>query len=125
MLDRTSAADSLLGIVRAMKTFIWLSTTAFGLVCFSCWIMTKWSLFWLANSDHPATAHQIAIEHYYGWILALPIPWMICLAILSFRRREIDVSALFTFAGTLILAVAIVVCVVVLDVVPKLYPLFY
>jgi hypothetical protein len=114
-----------LGIVRAMKTFIWLSTAAFGLVCFTCWIMTKWSLFWLANSDHPSTAHQIAIEHYYGCILGLPIPWVIWSAILAFRRQEITTSALFTFAGTLILAVAIVVCVVVLDVVPKLYPLFY
>ena len=46
-----------------------------------------------------------------GWILLCPLPWLIYAVVLSFRR-ELTTSATFLFAGTVILALAILVCVV-------------
>jgi len=58
----------------------------------------------------------------HSWILACPSPWVVYSAVLSFRR-DVTPSALFLFAGTLFLAAALVVCVVVIAAILPYIPL--
>jgi hypothetical protein len=46
-----------------------------------------------------------------GWILMFPLPWLIYAAALS-RRRELSPGTVFIFLGTVVLGLAIMVCVV-------------
>ena len=46
-----------------------------------------------------------------GWILLCPLPWLIYAAVLS-RRSDPTPSAVFVFAGTAMLALAIIFCIV-------------
>jgi hypothetical protein len=95
-----------------MKTFAWLLTLAFVVICISCWGLTSFSLSALVHMNVHFSAFTLAVLHPYSWILFCPVPWVIYSAVLSFRR-EITPSSVFLFAGTLFFAVAILVCAVV------------
>jgi hypothetical protein len=57
----------------------------------------------------PATTESLL--HPNGWILIVPVPWWIYAVVLS-RRRDLAPNAVFAFAGTVILALALLICVV-------------
>ncbi len=46
-----------------------------------------------------------------GWILACPFPWVVYSLVLT-MRREVTPAAAFLFAGTMFLALTILVCAV-------------
>jgi hypothetical protein len=95
-----------------MKTFAWLLTLAFVVICISCWGLTSFSLSALVHMNVHFSAFTLAVLHPYSWILFCPVPWVIYSVVLSFRR-EITPSSVFLFAGTLFFAAAILVCAVV------------
>ena len=46
-----------------------------------------------------------------GWIFLFPLPWLIYALMLS-RRRELTPNTVFLFAGTVVLALTILTCVI-------------
>ncbi|MGA2243222.1 MAG: hypothetical protein ABSH11_14450 [Verrucomicrobiota bacterium] len=94
-----------------MKTFVWLLTLAFVVICISCWALTSLSLHVLSEMKVTLPHVTIALLHPNTWILYCPVPWVIYSAVLSFQKEVTPSSALF-FAGTLFFALALVVCAV-------------
>jgi len=101
-----------------MKTYLWLLTLAFAVICIRCWALTSLSLHVLSEMKITLPAITIIVLHPCSWILFCPVPWVLYSAILSFRK-EVTTSSAFLFTGTLFLALALVVCAVaVADIVP-------
>ena len=96
-----------------MKAFPWLLTAAFAVVCITSWAMSGLAMHSLAG-DHRELLPAVTVFALRpnGWILACPLPWLIYALVLT-MRREITAAAVLVFAGTLFLATAILVCVVV------------
>jgi len=95
-----------------MRAFIWLLTSAMGILCLSCWAMAELAMRSLRDMGSPLPNFTSLVLRPHGWLLFLPIPWIICSAVLSFRR-ELSVQAVFIFAGTIGFAMTSVVCAVV------------
>ena len=98
-----------------MKAFTWLLTVAFGVVCFTCWAMSGLVMHSLADlhPDLPLPAVTALFIRPNGWILVCPLPWLIYSLVLTVRR-EVTPAAALVFAGTLFLAAALLVCLVVI-----------
>ena len=97
-----------------MKVFPWLLTLAFAVVCLACWAMSGLALRSLKDTHRellPAVTDLVIRPN--GWILACPLPWLIYSLVLA-TRREVTPSAVFIFAGSLFLAAAVLVCLVVI-----------
>lgn len=95
-----------------MKAFPWLLTVAFTIVCFTCWAMSGLAMHSVADMHHEMLpAVTIFVLRPNGWILACPLPWLIYALVLT-MRREITAATVLVFAGTLFLAAAILICVV-------------
>jgi hypothetical protein len=96
-----------------MKAFPWLLTVAFAVVCFTGWAMSGLAMHSLADTHRDLLpAVTVLVLRPNGWILACPLPWLIYALVLTVRR-EITAASVLVFAGTLFLAAAILVCVVV------------
>ena len=109
------------GCLMALKLFPWLLVIGFAMLCLTGWVTTE--LVWrsLGPGRHlPYFTRLILTPH--GWLLFVPIPWIVYSAALSFRRK-ITAASLFLFAGTLILAAVIVTCLVVLALTLPLLPM--
>jgi hypothetical protein len=91
-----------------MKTYLWLSTTAFGVICLACSAISFLINQPLQNLGLPAIS-QVVLR-YGVWILLLPFPWIIYSFALS-KRRELNPNEVFVFTGTLFVATAILVSV--------------
>jgi hypothetical protein len=96
-----------------MKTFAWLLTLAFAVICVSCWRVSQVSLAILAHLNVHLPTFTLAVLHPCGWILFCPLPWVVYSAVLSLRK-EVKPGSTFLFAGTLFFALALVVCAVVI-----------
>ena len=95
-----------------MKIFTWLLTLALAAVCFTCWAMSGLIMKSLADTgrelrDLPGVT--VFLFHPNLWILFCPAPWIIYSSVLSLRR-ELTPSATFIFAGSVVLAVASLIC---------------
>ena len=88
-----------------MKTYLWLSTAAFALICFTCWALSNITLdsFVIAGAALPLLA-SLVLEHNF-YFLFIPIPWIIYSFVLG-KRRELTPNTVFAFTGTLFLATA-------------------
>jgi hypothetical protein len=95
-----------------MKKFLWLLSTALGVLCGASWIIgeqvTNFMTFFRHGFTPPALA-ELLLHH--TWLLFCPVPWIVYAAMLS-RRRELSTDAVFVFAGTIGLAMVVIVCVV-------------
>jgi hypothetical protein len=93
-----------------MKTYLWLSTAAFGLICFTLWELS--SMFFQLIRSHsgqlPAVT-EIGMR-INSIVLFLPIVCAIYSFVLS-NRRELTLNAMFTFTGSLILATGLLLFV--------------
>jgi|SRR5882672_9450022 len=91
-----------------MKTFPWLFTIAFAVLCYSCWlttgIVTDYVLHRTGYALSNGQSFLIALRKY---LLFFPSLWIIYALRLNFRR-ELHLNAVLTFAGTLAIAGAIV-----------------
>jgi hypothetical protein len=95
-----------------MKIFLWLVIVALAAICFTCWAMSGLIMKSLADTGrelHELPAITVFLFHPNGWILFLPVPWIIYSAVLTFRR-ELSPSAVFIFSGTAILGAALLLC---------------
>jgi hypothetical protein len=95
-----------------MKIFTWLLTLALAAVCFTCWAMSGLIMKSLADTgrelrDLPGIT--VFLFHPNLWILFCPVPWIIYSSVLSLRR-ELTPSAVFLFAGSVVLGVALLIC---------------
>jgi hypothetical protein len=96
-----------------MKTFTWLFTSGFMLVCLACWALS----YLLVRSAFPGLGIVLpAITRILlfpnTWILVCPLPWLIYAVVLS-RRSELTRGAALVFAATIITATVLLVCAVV------------
>jgi hypothetical protein len=93
-----------------MKVSLWLFALSLAVVCFACWAMSHLLVqFWQhrpAGLPLPAFTQLILVPH--SWLLFCPIPWVLYAAWLTFRK-PITPDAAFVFAGTLCLAIIVVV----------------
>jgi hypothetical protein len=100
-----------------MKVFLWLLTLAFILVCLTGWMMSEViehsmrDMPLAAGFKVPAFTRLIILPH--GWLLFVPLPWVIYAGVLSFRH-EVTPEAALLFAGTLVLVAVLLVCVLVI-----------
>jgi len=95
-----------------MKIFTWFMTLAFAAVCYTCWGMSCLIMKSLADSGRELDylpAPTTLLFHPNLWILFCPVPWIIYSTVLTLRR-ELTPSAVFVFAGTLVLAVSLLMC---------------
>jgi hypothetical protein len=115
------SAEYLLGIVAPMKIYPWLLTLAFGAVSFTGWALSSLVLRSLSDIGYEhLPAVTMLVLRPNAWILFCPVPWIIYSVILSLRR-ETTPSSLFIFTGTVLLAVAVLVCALMIaSVVPWL-----
>jgi hypothetical protein len=98
-----------------MKTFPWLLTLAFGVVCFTGWVLSSVILKSLSDirGALPLPAITVLVLQPNAWVLFCPAPWIIYSTVLSFRR-EVTSSSLFVFTGTLLVAATVLVCALVI-----------
>ena len=95
-----------------MKTFLWLLTLAFAVVCLGCWAMSDLALRSL-DTDRPLPAITNLVIRPNGWILICPIPWL-AYALFLTTRQSVTIDTILIFSGTLVLATAILICAVVI-----------
>ena len=105
----------MLGRYARMKVFLWLSTLALLLVCVTCWVMSE-----LVEHSMRDTMAALPIPYFtrlvifpHGWLLVVPVPWVVYAGVLTLRR-ELTPAAAFLFTGTLILCAAVLVCALVI-----------
>jgi len=55
-------------------------------------------------------ATELLLRHN-GWLVLFPLPWLIYAVVLS-RRRELTPGTVFVFAGVVVLALAVLTCVI-------------
>lgn len=98
-----------------MKTFLWLLTFALIVVCLTGWVMSE-----LIEHSLRDLGDRIIIPYFtglivlpHGWVLFVPLPWAVAAAVLT-CRRQVTPSSVLLFAGTLIVAAALLVCVLAL-----------
>ena len=93
-----------------MKTFAWLLTIALSLVCLSGWAMSELVVHSIRDTMRglPIPYFTRLVIYPHGWLLAVPGPWIVYSAVLTFQR-EVTPNAAFLFAGTLIVVAALVV----------------
>lgn len=98
-----------------MKTYLWILTAAFGLICFVCWVassLVNQSLQQLDMATLLPVISEVVLK--YGlWILFLPLPWILYAGKLS-RKRELNPKTVLVFTGTLFLGTTILICVTAL-----------
>jgi len=96
-----------------MKTFTWLFTFGFMLVCLACgalsYLLVRFTFPGLAV-NLPAITRLVLFPNI--WILVCPLPWLIYAVALS-RRSELTRGAALVFAITVIAATVLLVCAVV------------
>jgi hypothetical protein len=98
-----------------MKFFLWLLTLTFILVSLTGWVMSE-----LVERSIRDTMAALPIPYFtrllifpHGWLLVAPIPWIVYAGALTLRR-ELTPSAVFLFAGTLILFAMLLTCALVI-----------
>ena len=93
-----------------MKAFVWLLTLALILVCLAGWTLA--GLVERSMRDvgmvAPYFTNLVILPH--GWLLLVPLPWIVYAAVLTFRRGELTAAAAFLFAGTVSLCATSLVC---------------
>ncbi len=104
------------GANQPMKTFLWLQTIAFSMLCWIAWVVAG------ALGDH-VRFHMVPLDHlplavlplvpHPKWLLFCPLPWIAYTAWLS-RKQNLTVASVLIFSGTLSVAVMVIVCAVVL-----------
>lgn len=95
-----------------MKTFAWLSVVSLAVICCACVPLIDFTQSVYRNDfrdgSWPApTELVIRLRMLFPF---LPIPWAVYAVILG--RRSASVEAYFAFAGTIILAVSLLICFV-------------
>ena len=96
-----------------MKTFTWLFTFGFALVCLACWALSYFLVaftFPELGTVLPAVTRFTLFPN--TWIPFCPLPWIVYAVALS-RRAELTHSAALVFAITIIAATALLVIVIV------------
>jgi hypothetical protein len=94
-----------------MKTYLWLSTAAFGLICLTCWGLSSFISVWYQQSlGISIPAFTRAVSHYRLCLLFFPVPWLVYSAVIG-KRKVLNPEAIFVFSGTLFLGAALLVSV--------------
>jgi hypothetical protein len=98
-----------------MKTFLWLLVAAFAVLSLCCWMISSVAMLSFTDAHTNGGLRLPAVTLFFlshnGWILVCPLPGLIYAVALS-RRRELTTDAVFAFTGTVMLAQAILFCVV-------------
>ena len=99
-----------------MKTFLWLLTIAFTVLCCACWCVAEVLAEYVRNSRgsfdlYALPAFAVLILPWHAWILLCPLPWAVYATVLS-RRREIAPATALIFAGTLGIGAVVILSVV-------------
>ena len=93
-----------------LTLFLWLLTVAFALLCLTCWSMLHLVTQYLehANAGAMLPGFTRLILGLQPFLLYCPLPWAAVAAVLCFRR-PLSADAAFIFAGTLSVAMVVVV----------------
>jgi hypothetical protein len=94
-----------------MRAFIWLLTISMGILCLGCWAMAEVAESWFRVRMGPLPGLTHLVLQPDGWLLCMPIPWVIYSVVLSVRK-ELSVRAVFIFVGTIIFAMTLMFCAV-------------
>jgi hypothetical protein len=96
-----------------MKTFLWLLTLSFAVLCYACWLVAQviGSALRAGSGGYKLGALIETVLGCSQFVWLLPLPWVVYAGLLS-RRGELSASAVFIFAGTLSVAMVAVVCAV-------------
>ena len=105
-----------------MKAVPWLLTVAMGILCFSCWALSELAMRSLRDVGYPLPNITRFVLHPHGWLLLVPVPWVVYSAVLTFRR-DFSVGMALIFAGTVALAMTAVLCVVTIAALLPFIPL--
>ncbi len=98
-----------------MKTFLWLVTIAFSILCFTSWALIEGISRELSSRDAglQLSAPLLFSLRYHVFLLFCPLPWLVCAAWFS-KRGDVLPATAFTFLGTVTLATACLFCAVTL-----------
>jgi hypothetical protein len=98
-----------------MKAFLWLLVLAFTVLSLCCWMISSVAMLSFTDTHTNGGLRLPAVTLFFlshnGWILLCPLPWLIYAVVLS-RRRGLTPDAVFIFAGTAILGLAILALIV-------------
>ena len=97
-----------------MKTFPWLLFLAFELVSILSWPAAELTES-VYRREFEGVGFPAVTESVFAmkqWLPLIPLPWCIYSLVLT-RRSEVAPSALFTYAGSICLAVSVFLCWVV------------
>ena len=96
-----------------MRTFLWLLWLAFLIECAAVWILATFVTTSLESQHRaPPGFTGLFFSSPKAW-LAVPVPWLIALVLLS-RSSSPPTRLAFVFAGTVALAAAFVLGVMVI-----------
>jgi hypothetical protein len=84
--------------------------------------MAEFAMSWFRGVSSPLPGFTHLVLEPDGWLLFLPIPWVIYSVVLSIRR-ELSARAAFIFAGTIVFAMTSMFCAVALAGLLPLLPL--
>lgn len=91
-----------------MKSFPWLTLAAFEVLCLlSCGVTYLVESVYrdeFKDLGFPTWTQTVVASQ--AWMPLFPLPWLVY-AVWLMRQREIQVSSLFTFAGTLCLCITL------------------
>ena len=105
-----------------MRAFIWLLTISMAILCLGCWAMAEVAESWFRGVSIQLPGLTRLVLEPDGWLLFVPIPWVIYSVVLSVRK-ELTVRAVFIFAGTVVLVMTLVFFAVVVAGLLPLIPL--
>jgi hypothetical protein len=98
-----------------MKAFLWLLALAFTVLSLCLWMISSVAMLSFTDTHTNGGLMLPAVTLFFlshnVWILLSPLPWLIYAAVLS-RRSDLTPVAVFIFAGTVMLALAILIFIV-------------
>ena len=91
------------------KLSAWLLALGAVIVCLSCWAMVHITETSLHDQRIPGPAITNLVTSAGGWILAVPVPWLIWAAKMNLSR-VVKSDEFLLFSSSLLLALAVLAC---------------
>ena len=98
-----------------MKFAVWIFTAALFIVCRACWCLGNvLHMAWPQKfGDKPIPSFTEMVLYPHEWLMLCQIPWVLCAAVVSFRKSVSNEFAL-SFAGTAVAAICAIASAVAL-----------
>ena len=101
-----------------MKSFSWLFTVGFVMVCLACWALSSIVVrFAFRGLGITLPEFTLLVLGTNIWVLFAPLPWLIYAFVLS-CRAEVSRRAALVFATSITAATVLLVCVVIIACTP-------